>query len=72
MSASVREATAEVYWTAFRALSKKDKQAVLARFVREREFREDLRDLVLMEQRKGEPVRPLASYLARRERARHG
>jgi len=52
MPASIREATAEVYWTAFRALPKKDRQAVLARFVREREFREDIVDLVLLEERK--------------------
>ncbi len=71
MPASIREATAEVYWTAFRALPKKDRQAVLARFVREREFREDIVDLVLLEERKGEPVRALASYLARRDKARN-
>ncbi|HSW48756.1 MAG TPA: hypothetical protein VLH09_01215 [Bryobacteraceae bacterium] len=70
MPASIREATAEVYWTAFRALSRKDRQAVLARFVRERESREDLIDLVLLEERRGEPVRPLASYLSRRSKAR--
>ena len=70
MPPSIREATAEVYWTAFRALPKKDRQAVIARFAREREFREDLIDLVLLEERRGEPVRPLASYLARRDKAR--
>lgn len=65
MPASISEARAEVYWTAFQALSKKDRQAVLARFVREHEFREDLLDLMLLEERKREPVRPLRSYLAR-------
>ena len=67
MPVSIHEATAEVYWTAFRSLSKKDRQAVLARFVREPEFREDLVDLVLIEDRKDEPVSSLKSYLVRRE-----
>jgi hypothetical protein len=70
MPASASEARAEVYWTAFQALSKKDRQAVLARFVREREFREDLLDLMLLEERRSEPARPLRSYLVRRQKAR--
>ena len=71
MRASTREATAEVYWTAFRALPRKDRQAVIARFARERGFREDIVDLALLEERKGEPTRTLASYLARRNKARN-
>ena len=70
MPAGLSEARAELYWTAFRALSKKDKQAVLARLLSEREWREDLVDLVILEQRRREPARSLQSYLTRRRRAR--
>jgi hypothetical protein len=70
MPASIGEARAEVYWTAFQALSRNDRKAVLARFAREPEFREDLLDLMLLEKRRSEPVRPLRSYLVWRQKAR--
>jgi hypothetical protein len=53
------EATAEVLWTAFRALPKKEREAVLERLLRQREFREDLIDIALIEQRQKEPSRRL-------------
>jgi hypothetical protein len=43
------QATAEVFWTAFRALPKKEKHAVLEKLLRQREFREDLIDIALIE-----------------------
>ena len=55
---SPTEATAEVFLTAFRALSKKQRQAVLARLAVEPE---DLHDLALVTQRRDEPSRPLRS-----------
>ena len=61
---SPTEATAEVFLTAFRALSKKERQAVLARLAVEPDLQEDLQDLALVAQRRGEPSRPLSDYLA--------
>lgn len=65
---TIAEATAEVFWTAFRALSKKEREAVLEKLLRDREFMEDLVDIVILEQRKKEPSRPLDEYLANRRK----
>jgi hypothetical protein len=59
-----QEATAEVFWTAFQALSASQREAVIERLVRDNQFREDLVDIVILEQRKDEPSRPLEDYLA--------
>ena len=67
---SATEATAEVFWTAFRALSKKEREAVLEKLLRDREFREDLIDIVILEQRRKEPSRSLDEYLADRRKKR--
>ncbi len=59
------EATAEVFWTAFRSLSKKEREAVVERLLRDRDFMEDLIDVVILEQRKNEPSRSLDEYCKR-------
>ncbi len=59
------EATAEVFWTAFRSLSRKEREAVVERLLRDREFMEDLIDMVILEQRKNEPSRSLDEYCKR-------
>jgi len=59
-----QEATAEVFWTAFQALSANEREAVVQRLVRDEQFMEDLIDIVILEQRKDEPSRPLEDYLA--------
>ena len=64
------EATAEVFWTAFRALSKKEREAVVERLLRDEEFMEDLIDSVILEQRQKEPSRSLDEYLADRRKKR--
>jgi len=58
------EATSEVFWTAFRALPKKERGAVIEKLLKDREFVEDLIDTVLIEQRRKEPSRSLDEYLA--------
>ncbi len=60
---TVVEATSNVFLTAFRALPKKQKEAVVEKLLNDKEFREDLVDIVLIEQRKKEPSRSLAEYL---------
>ncbi len=66
-----KEATAEVFWIAFRALSKMEREAVVEKLLQDNEFREDLIDIAIVEQRREEPSRPLAEYLAERKNKAH-
>ncbi len=61
------EATAEVFWTAFRGLPRQDQQAVLRRIVQSSRLRRDLMDLAVIEERRAEPARPLHAFGHRRE-----
>jgi hypothetical protein len=61
---SKTEATAEVFWTAYRALPQREQQAILQRLMQDDAVRRDLQDLATIEQRRREPVRPLREYLA--------
>lgn len=65
------EATSEVFWTAFRALPKKEREAVVEKMLKDKEFIEDLIDIVIIEQRSKEPSRSLNEYLADRKRKRN-
>jgi len=62
------EATSEVFLTAFRALPKKTREAVVEKMLSEKEFLEDLIDTVIIEQRRKEPSRNLEEYLADRRK----
>ena len=60
------EATAEVFWTAFRALLRKEggrSREIIKRLLKDREFMEDLIDLVILEQRQNESSRSLDECL---------
>jgi phytoene/squalene synthetase len=67
---STAEATAEVFWTAFRALPKREREALIEKLLHNREFLEDVMDLVILEQRRKEPSRPLEEYLSDRRKKR--
>jgi hypothetical protein len=60
------EATSEVFLTAFRALPKKTREAVVEKMFSE--ILEDLIDTVIIEQRRKEPSRNLDEYLAKRKK----
>ena len=62
------DATSEVFLTAFRALPKKAREAVVERMLRDKEFMEDLIDVVILEQRRKEPSRSLDEYLKERKK----
>ena len=62
------QATAEVFWTAFRALKKKERAAFIQRLLRDEEVHDDLRYAVIIEERKKEPRISLQDYLAQRAR----
>jgi hypothetical protein len=57
------DATAEVFWTAFRSLPKRGREAVIEKLLKDKEFMEDLIDIALLEQRRKEPSRSLDEYL---------
>jgi hypothetical protein len=57
------EATAEVFWTAFKVLPSNEKRAVIQHIIRDETLRRDLMDLALIEERRDEPARPLHDYL---------
>ncbi len=46
------QATAEVFYTAFKALKTKEKEAFLEKMISDPELREDLTDIVLIEKAK--------------------
>ena len=60
------ESRSEVFWMAFRSLSQKERRAIVRRLLQEPEFMEDLMDIAIIEQRKGEPARPFREYLEER------
>ena len=57
------EFTAEIFWTAFKALPHAEQQAFLRRLLRNNRLRHDLIDLAIIEERRDEPDRPLRDYL---------
>jgi hypothetical protein len=57
------EATAEVFWTALKALTRKEQQAVLRRVLQDKNLRNDMMDLALIEERLNEPAKPLREVL---------
>ena len=62
------EATSEVFLTAFRALPKKAREAVVEKMLSDKEFLEDVIDTVIIEQRRREPSRNLEQYIADRRK----
>jgi len=61
-------ATAEIFWTAFKALPKAERQKIVSRFVSDEEFRADLVDIAICEERRNEPTRLFRSYREQRPR----
>jgi hypothetical protein len=61
------EARVEVFWLAFKGLPKQERHLIVQKLLEDREFMEDLLDVAVMEQRRDEPSRPLADYLAEQE-----
>ncbi len=60
---STTQATAEIFWSAFNVLPMEEKRAVIQRIIRDKNLRQDLMDLSVIEQRRKEPGRPLRQYL---------
>jgi len=62
------EAKAEVFLWALQSLPKAEREAVISHLLADAQLREDILDIALIQQRKGEPSRPFRDYLAERER----
>jgi len=58
------EATAEVFLLALKALPKQERDAVLVRIAKDKEFARDLLDLAVISGRLDEPSRPFREYLS--------
>ena len=61
------ESRAEVFLMALQSLFKAEREAVISHLLEDARPREDILDLVLVQQRRGEPSRPFRDYLAERE-----
>ena len=60
------ESRAEIYLMALQSLSKAEREVVIARLLEDTKLRENILDLVLIQQRQGEPSRPFSECLAER------
>ncbi len=60
---SATEATAEIFVTAFKALKRKEREAVLQKLVTDAELAEDLADSLALEARRDQPHIPLRDVL---------
>ncbi|MCX5868548.1 MAG: hypothetical protein NT009_13915 [Proteobacteria bacterium] len=57
------EAKAEIFWTAFKTLPRKEQNLVLTRLASDRSLRRDLMDISIAMERVNEPTRPLGEVL---------
>jgi hypothetical protein len=57
-----------VFMTAFRALPKRVREAVVGKMLSDKEFLEDLIDTVMIERRRKEPSKILVEYLSDRKK----
>jgi hypothetical protein len=64
------QATVEVFWTAFQAMKKSEKEAFVARLLQDKKFAEDLPLAVTINKRKKEPTVALDDYLEKRTKKR--
>jgi hypothetical protein len=62
------QAIAEVFAIAFRALPKKERQAVLALIANDKEVRKDMLDLAVFAKRRDEPSRSFREFLPEQAR----
>jgi hypothetical protein len=62
------QATAEVFWTAYKALSRPEREAFVARLMQDKKLAEDLRYGAVVQKRKNEPTVSLDDYLKTRDK----
>jgi hypothetical protein len=66
------QATAEVFFTAFKSLKSNEKEAFLEKMLRNSALRQDIIDIALMEESKKVKGKPISAkeYFKKRERSR--
>lgn len=60
------QATAEVFWTAYKAMKPKEREAFLGKLMKDKNLAEDLRYGAIIQERKKESTVSLDSYLSKR------
>ncbi len=65
------QATAEIFYTAFKALPKKEQEVFLSKLFSDSSTREEMIDLAIYARRRNEPSRPLQSCIKERK-AKYG
>lgn len=60
------QATAEVFWTAFRAMKSSEREAFVEKLINDKTFGEDLRYAAIIKNRRGETTISLDDYIASR------
>ncbi len=63
-----KEATAEVFMTAFKALKKEERDIFLTSLLKDRSLREDLMDIAVAQERLKEKSRPFKDFLKETEK----
>jgi len=63
---SATEATAEIFVTAFKALKRRERDAVLEKIVANSQLAEDLADTLALERRRKQPRQPFRKVLFKR------
>jgi hypothetical protein len=62
------DATAEIFLTAFRAMPRKERSAIIDKLLKEKEFTEDIIDLAILKKRENEPSTSIDEYIAKKNR----
>lgn len=68
---TIQQATAKVFLTAFKALSRQEQEVILSRVAEDRKLRrllEDITDRLAIKEEQSKPSRPLREYIKDRER----
>jgi hypothetical protein len=58
--------TAEVFWTAFKTMPRKERDAFLGKMLKDKRLREDLIDIAIAEERSVDKTRPFRKFLEER------
>lgn len=58
------QATADVFWVAFRELPRDEQNLVIQHLISDENLRHDLMDLAVIEERHNEPQRSLRAYIS--------
>jgi hypothetical protein len=59
---TVQQATAEVFWTAYKGMKPAEREAFLGKLMKDKRLAEDLRYALIIEKRKNEPTVSLDDY----------